>query len=139
MSEDSVERRLGHLERTLATNTQLTAVNTETVKLIAERSDERLEYIKERFDDVVQRLNEGDREVHNRISRVEARLDDAENKALLMKRLWIPFALTVAMAVGGLVKAAYLDVIVDQVKAMERRIGNVENSLRGLDTHNQPK
>jgi hypothetical protein len=117
----------------------MTAVNAETVKLIAERSDERLEYIKERFDDVVQRLNEGDREVHSRISRVEARLDDAENKTLLMKRLWIPFALTVVMAVGGLVKAAYLDVIVDQVKAMERRIGNVENSLRGLATHNQPK
>ena len=139
MSEDSVERRLGHLERTLAANTQLTAVNTETVKRIAERSDERMDYMRERFDDVVQRLEAGDKGVHSRISRVEARLDDAENKTLLMKRLWIPFALTVAMAVGGLVKAAYLDVIVDQVKAMERRIGNVENSLRGLDTHDQPK
>ena len=138
MSE-GIERRIGHLERTLATNTQLTAVNTETVKRIAERSDERLDYIKERFDDVVNRLESGDKAVHSRISRVESRLDDAESKSLLMKRLWIPFALTVALTIGGLVKAAYLDVIVEQVKAMERRIGNVENSLRSLDTHDQPK
>lgn len=136
---DGIERRIGHLERTLATNTQMTAVNTETVKRIAERSDERMEYMKERFDDVVHRLEAGDKGVHNRISRVESRLDDSENKALLMKRLWIPFALTVVLTVGGLVKAAYLDVIVEQVTAMERRIGNVENALRSLDTHDQPK
>lgn len=52
MNDAEIMRRLGHVEKELATHSQVLAANAESMKGLMERSDERLDYIKERFDRV---------------------------------------------------------------------------------------
>jgi hypothetical protein len=52
MNEVEITRRLAHVEKELATHSTVLAANAESMKNLMERSDERLEYIKERFDNV---------------------------------------------------------------------------------------
>jgi hypothetical protein len=49
---EEVTRRLAHVEKELATHSQVLAANAESMKNLMLRSDERLEYIRERFDRV---------------------------------------------------------------------------------------
>ena len=50
MNEAEITRRLGHVEKELATHSEVLAANAESMKNLMHRSDERLDYIKERFD-----------------------------------------------------------------------------------------
>lgn len=50
MNEAEITRRLGHVEKELATHSEVLAANAESMKNLMLRSDERLDYIKERFD-----------------------------------------------------------------------------------------
>jgi len=50
MNEAEITRRLGHVEKELATHSEVLAANAESMKNLMMRSDERLDYIKERFD-----------------------------------------------------------------------------------------
>ncbi len=50
MNEAEVTRRLAHVEKELATHSEVLAANAESMKNLMLRSDERLDYIKERFD-----------------------------------------------------------------------------------------
>ena len=52
MNEVEVTRRLAHVEKELATHSEVLAANAESMKNLMLRSDERLDYIKERFDRV---------------------------------------------------------------------------------------
>ena len=52
MNEAEITRRLGHVEKELAMHSQVLAANAESMKGLMERSDERLDYIRERFDRV---------------------------------------------------------------------------------------
>ena len=56
---DEVTRKLGHVEKELAMHSQVLAANAESMKNLSARSDERLEYIRERFDriEVLVQLN----------------------------------------------------------------------------------
>lgn len=51
-----LERRIGHLERTLESHGQAGVMVAEKISHIASRSDERLEYIRERFDGIEEQL-----------------------------------------------------------------------------------
>jgi hypothetical protein len=51
MNEAEITRRLSHVEKELATHSTVLAANAESMKSLMERSDERLDYIKERFDE----------------------------------------------------------------------------------------
>lgn len=52
MDSEEIGRRLGHVERELLTHSTVLAANAESMKGMLDRSDERLEYIRERFDRV---------------------------------------------------------------------------------------
>lgn len=70
MNEAEVTRKLGHVEKELATHSQVLAANAESMKNLSERSDERLDYIRERFDrlEAISRMHWQDEEkARNRI------------------------------------------------------------------------
>lgn len=126
------------------------AINTEALINISKRSDERMNYLKERFDDVTDRieasneavtarLNYIDEKTADRISRVEDRIEKDETRRLLMKRLWIPFALTIALTMGGMAKSMYFDTLSDTVKVIDRRLHSVEEKLNSLSFSGEPK
>ena len=50
MANEEVTRKLGHVERELSSHSTALATTAEQMKHLAQRSDERLDYIKERFD-----------------------------------------------------------------------------------------
>ena len=50
MANEEVTRKLGHVERELSSHSTALATTAEQMKNLAQRSDERLDYIKERFD-----------------------------------------------------------------------------------------
>ena len=57
MNEVEVTRRLGHVEKELATHSKVLAANAESMKNLMLRSDERLDYIRERFDEGAKRFD----------------------------------------------------------------------------------
>ena len=106
-NRNAIERRIGHLERTLATHGQLTALNAEGVKQMMENSKERLEYIKERFDGIEGQMKE-EKESH---------------------RFWTGTVLSIIFAVGVSVNYMYIEPLVESVKAVERRLLYVEQKI----------
>lgn len=98
--ETDIERRIGHLERTIQAQGTLLASNAEAVRKMEERSAERLEYLKERFDSIDARLERS----------------DASGK------YWTTTLLSVVFAVAISINYMYIEPIVEDVKALERRL-----------------
>lgn len=88
---------------------------------VMRNSDVRLEVIMERFD------------------RLDKQEQQNEAKKLAAKRLWIPLSLTVSMALGGLVKLAYVDPLSDSLNAFDRRLKYVEEALDSSHNISEPK
>ena len=88
---------------------------------VMRNSDVRLEAIMERFD------------------RLDKQEEQETAKKLAAKRLWIPLALTVSMALGGLVKLAYVDPLSDSLNAFDRRLKYVEQALDSSRNVAEPK
>ena len=109
-----IERRIGHLEREVATQSSLLAANAESVKKMEERSAERLEYLKERFDSI------------------DARLERADSSS----KYWTTTVISVVFAIAISVNYMYIEPIVEDVKALERRLLHVEKDWAGhTDSH----
>lgn len=137
-----VEERIS-LERSIATT-------AEAVVNISKRSDERMDYLKERFDDMSDKIEAGnatvtahlnyiDEKTSDRISRIEDRIEKDEAKRALMKRLWVPFALTCALTVGGMFKSMYFDTLASSVQGIDRRLHSVESKLNSIIVTAEPK
>ena len=121
---DRLERRVGHVERELSVHSAQLARNSEAIQNMQQQSTERLQYIREQFEESKRRD--------------EAILSEIAGKAGARK--WaISLALSIAMAFIVGVNYIYIEPIVESVKTMERRILNVERDLRSVDTSSEPK
>lgn len=110
---DDLERRLGHLERSLLAQGTVLTANAESIARMEERSSERLDYIRERFDTL------------------DARLERSASAG----RYWATTLLSVVFAIGVSVNYMYIEPIIADVKALERRILDHENDSHRLDTN----
>ncbi len=95
-----IERRINHLEQTILAQGSLLTANATSLARQEERSAERLEYLRERFDII------------------DARLERSSN----FSRYWITTMLSVVFAVAVSVNYMYIEPIIDDVKALERRL-----------------
>lgn len=103
-----------------ATATKL-AVLENKVDTVMHNSDVRLAAIMERFD---------------RLEQAEIR---KEAKIQAAKRLWIPLGFSAVMAMGGLIKLAYIDPMNERLDAIDRRLKYVEHSHASAINHSEPK
>lgn len=121
MDELEVTRKLGHVERELSMHSQVLAANAESMKNLSDRSDERLEYIRERFD----RL-----EVLTQSNRLEAE----ESR----KRL-VGAASATFMALCTAVWFVVVEPVWNEMALLERRVHDVERRTIMLDVHGDPE
>lgn len=111
-----LERRIGHLERSLQAQGSAVVSVAERMAHLAERSDERLEYIRERFDGIEERL-------------------DADNE----RDRWV--VSTLGTVVGVLATSFYflwMEPISDRLTGLAERIDDVEEVIRSIPS-NPPK
>jgi hypothetical protein len=119
-----LERRIGHVERELATHGTQLVRNSEAIDYMKAASDERLAYIREQFEDARKR----DEAI---ISTLEGKGEN--NKWLFNVILSIVFALFVA------INYAYVEPIVDTINTLERRLLDVEKNLNRTPFHDTPE
>jgi hypothetical protein len=115
--EAEVTRRLGHVERELVTHSTVLAANAESMKGMLERSDERLEYIRERFD------------------RVEVLINDEREQSEAASRRIVGAATTAFAIVLTAVWFAVIQPIHAEIALLERRLLDVEERTVVLNRH----
>lgn len=118
---EEVTRRLAHVEKELATHSEVLAANAESMKNLMLRSDERLEYIRERFDRVESLI------VHDRQESREAR------------RRIIGAATTAFCTVLTAVWFAIIQPMQDQLAILDRRLLDVEKRTISVVADDQPQ
>jgi hypothetical protein len=121
---DRLERRIGHVERELATHGGQLVRNAEAIEYLRDSSDERLRYIREQFDDAKKR----DESIIDTL-----RGKGENNKWLFNVILSIVFGLFVA------INYAYVEPIVDTINAVERRLLDVEKNINRSITTDSPE
>jgi hypothetical protein len=126
MEEEHVtrlERRMSHLERSVAAQGAQMVRNADAIASMKETSQERLEYIKDRFD--------------------EQKRTDEKILARLEKRnqfgRWITnLAVGILFALAAAVNNAYLEPMTESITGIERRLLALE-ARPNQDTTEQPK
>lgn len=121
---DDMTRKLYHLERELATHSQVLAANAESMKNLSERSDERLEYIRGEFREVKELIKE------DRLAAGEAR------------RQMVGAASATFLAFVTAVWFVIVEPVYDQLAVLDRRLLDVEKRVEvayALDNDDQPQ
>ena len=118
---EEVTRRLSHVEKELAMHSQVLAANAESMKNLMLRSDERLEYIRERFD------------------RVEVLIGLDREEALQARRRIIGAATTAFCTVLTAVWFAIIQPMQDQMAILDRRLLDVEKRTISIVDDDQPQ
>lgn len=124
MEADDTTRKLYHLEREIGTHSQILAHNAQSMKNLAERSDERLAYIRDEF-----------REVKDLI-----RADRLEAKAARDRIVGAASAMLMAFVTA--VWFVIVEPVHDQLAVLERRLLDVEKRIEvsyTLDDDDQPQ
>jgi hypothetical protein len=121
MNEHEITRKLGHVEKELATHSQVLSANAESMKHLSLRSDERLDYIKERFD----RL-----EILTQLNREEA---EAARKRM------VGAASAAFMAFCTAVWFVVVEPVYEELAILERRLLDVEERTIVLHHHDEPE
>lgn len=110
MSTEDVERKIAHLERTVQTLGSQTVVNSEASKSLVRTSEERLHYIRERFD----------------------KLDGTVAKAESSNKYWTTTLLSVIFAVAVSVNYMYVEPMVEKQSLIDRRLMDAEAKLNRI-------
>lgn len=110
MSTEDVERKIAHLERTMQTLGSQTVVNSEASKSLVRTSEERLHYIRERFD----------------------KLDGTVAKAESSNKYWTTTLLSVIFAVAVSVNYMYVEPLVEKQSLIDRRLIDAEAKLNRI-------
>ena len=118
MNEVEITRRLAHVEKELATHSQVLAANAESMKGLMERSDERLDYIKERFD-------EGNR----RFDKLEAMITEESDWASKARKSIVGAATTAFCAFATAVWFVIVSPIQEQLAYLDRRLIDAEKRI----------
>ena len=108
---ERLERRIGHVERQLAAHGEQLVKNSQAIASMKDTSAERLEYIKERFD--------------------EMRVWDEKILMRLEKRSqfgrWVTnLALGILFVAAGAINSMYLEPMSESISTLERRLLAVE-------------
>lgn len=115
--EMEVGRRIAHLERELSTHGSAIVSAAVATQNLERASEERLDYLKERFD------------------RVDARMERADASS----KFWTTTALTIIFTAAMAVNYMYIEPVVEKVKALERRVLYVEKQMLRLTLNDEPK
>jgi hypothetical protein len=118
MTGDEVTRKLGHVERELAAHGSALATTAQQMSHLAHRSDERLDYIRERFDD----LKEDGRVI-------SAMLDRRHEEMLAARRKIISFAFTVLVTCFSALWLAVIAPMQEDLVLLERRLVDAEKRI----------
>lgn len=110
MSTDDIERKIAHLERTLAALGSQTVINSEASKGLVRTSEERLHYIRERFD----------------------KLDSTVASAESSNKYWTTTLLSVIFAVAISVNYMYVEPLVEKQGLIDRRLMDAEAKLNRI-------
>ena len=110
MSTEDVERKIAHLERTVQTLGSQTVVNSEASKSLVRTSEDRLHYIRERFD----------------------KLDGTVAKAESSNKYWTTTLLSVIFAVAVSVNYMYVEPLVEKQSLIDRRLMDAEAKLNRI-------
>lgn len=110
MSTEDVERKIAHLERTMQTLGSQTVVNSEASKSLVRTSEERLHYIRERFD----------------------KLDGTVAKAESSNKYWTTTLLSVIFAVAVSVNYMYVEPMAEKQSLIDRRLMDAEAKLNRI-------
>lgn len=109
-----MERKIAHLERTMQTLGSQTVVNSEAAKNLVRTSEERLQYLRERFD----------------------KLDGTVTRAESSNKYWTTTLLSVIFAVAVSVNYMYVEPLVEEQGLIERRLLDAEANInRMLHNH----
>jgi hypothetical protein len=118
MTGDEVTRKLGHVEKELAAHGSALATTAQQMSHLAHRSDERLDYIRERFDD----LKEDGRVI-------SAMLDRRHEEMLAARRKIISFAFTVLVTCFSALWLAVIAPMQEDLVLLERRLVDAEKRI----------
>jgi hypothetical protein len=117
MEELDVGRRLAHLERELASHGTGIVMATQAAQSTERASEERLEYLKDRFDGL------------------DARMERADSSS----KFWTTTALTILFTAAVSVNYMYIEPVIDQVQGLERRLMYVEKELSRILPMSDPE
>ena len=118
MTDDEVTRKLGHVERELASHGSALATTAQQMSHLAHRSDERLDYIRERFDD----LKEDGKAI-------TVMLDRRHEDMLAARRKIITFAFTVLVTCFSALWLAIIAPMQEELVLLERRLVDAEKRI----------
>lgn len=118
MTDDEVTRKLGHVERELSAHGSALATTAQQMSHLAHRSDERLDYIRERFDD----LKEDGRTI-------SALLDRRHEDMLAARRKIVAFAFTVLVTCFSALWLAVIAPMQEELVMMDRRLIDAEKRI----------
>ena len=108
---ERLERRIGHVERELASHGEQLVRNSQAITSMRETSAERLEYIKERFDE----MKAADEKI---LLRLEKRNQFGR---------WVTnLALGILFVAAGAINGMYLEPMSESISTLERRLLAVE-------------
>lgn len=118
MTDDDVTRKLGHVEKELAAHGSALATTAQQMSHLAHRSDERLDYIRERFDD----LKEDGRVI-------SAMLDRRHEEMLAARRKIITLAFTVLVTCFSALWLAVIAPMQEKLAILDRRLIDAEKRI----------
>ena len=118
VSGDEVTRKLGHVERELAVHGSALATTAQQMTHLAQRSDERLDYIRERFDS----LQEDGKTIYQL-------LDRRHEDMLAARRKIIGFAFTVLVTCFSALWLAVIAPMQEELVLLERRLIDAEKRI----------
>jgi predicted PurR-regulated permease PerM len=118
MANEDVSRKLGHVERELSVHGTALATTAEQMKNLSQRSDERLDYIRERFD--------GLQEAGQEISRV---LDARHEDMLRARNRMVAAGTSILISCFTAAWFAVIVPIMEDVAVLERRLLDAEKRI----------
>ncbi len=118
MDEPEVTRRMYHMEKEMSTHSTVLAANAESMKNLMLRSDERLDYIKERFDGL-----QGDAKV------LHALLDQRHADAISARRRLIGAATSIFLSVLTALWFVVVEPVYDRLAVLDRRMLDAEKRI----------
>lgn len=126
MNETELTRKLGHVEKELATHSQVLAANAESMKNLSERSDDRLDYIRERFD-----------EGNQRFDRLEIIIAGNMDEILSARRRILGAATSFFLSVLTAIWFVVVEPMQDKLAMLERRMIDAEKRI--AVSHSEPE
>lgn len=128
MANDDMARKLGHVERELSVHGTALATTAEQMKNLSQRSDERLDYIKERFDG----LSQDNKELFTV-------LDEKERAMMLARQRIVTAGISVLVTTFTAAWFAVIVPIMEDVAVLERRLADAEKRIVRIATESEPE